>query len=225
MAKRFTSTEKWDKEWFQNLSPRLKCLWQYMTDRCDHSGVWEANYRMASFCIGEEVNEGDLEAFGDRVERIDDEKVFLKQFVDFQYGLLTPSSKPHYSVIKLLEKHGLPVPLKPADTLTKPLPKGSATVKDKDKGKSKVKVNTALPDDWKPNENHERHCSENRLDIDNAALLFEDWARGGGAKRLDWNRVFSGALRTWLPEKLAKMPTNKKTGFGPNGLRKEVIKP
>ena len=153
MAKRFTSTEKWDKEWFQNLTPRLKCLWQYITDRSDHAGVWEANYRMASFCIGEEVSEGDLAAFGERVEVIGDNKVWLTGFCDFQYGKLSPTSKPHASVIKQLEKHNLPVNQRESETLSKPLPKGSESIKDKDKEKDKEKVKESkvakrFPDNW-----------------------------------------------------------------------------
>ena len=139
MAKRFTSTEKWDKEWFQMLTPRLKCLWQYITDRSDHAGVWEANYRLASFCIGEEVTEGDLAAFGERVEVLGDNKVWLTGFVGFQYGKLSATSKPHASVIKLLEKHNLPVKLRESETLSKPLPKGLVSIKDKDKVKDKEK--------------------------------------------------------------------------------------
>ena len=227
MAKRFTSTEKWDKVWFQELPVRLKCFWQYMTDRCDHAGVWEANYRMASFCIGEEVTEGDLGAFGERVERLGDDKIYLRGFVTFQYGELSPRQNCHKSVIKLLEKHNLPINQRDVSTLDEPLTKGSARDMDKDKDKDKVKakINKPLPEGWEPNQNHSQYCQDNRLDMANAVELLKDWALGGNHKRADWDRVFSGALRTWLPEKIAKMPASKLTNYGPNGLPKEVIMP
>ena len=225
MAKRFTSTEKWDKEWFQDLSPRLKCFWQYMTDRCDHAGVWEANYRLAGFCIGEEVAEGDLLAFGDRVEVLGNNKVYLRGFVEFQYGKLSTTSKPHASVIKLLEKHKLPVILKETETLAKPLPKGSASIKDKDKDKDKEKesrVAGRLPASWVPNDSHRAYCLKEGIDFDAAVAEFKDWATNTPRKYLDWGLTFHKALKDWLPEKL---PANKKVNYGPNGLKKEIIRP
>ena len=33
MAKRFTDTELWDKEWFMKLSPKLKCLVKLVRDK------------------------------------------------------------------------------------------------------------------------------------------------------------------------------------------------
>ena len=109
MSRRFTSTEKWDKEWFQDLSPKLKCLWQYLTDRCDHAGLWDVNFKMASFCIGEKVTKDDLRAFEGKVKWVASDKLYLTGFVDFQYGVegLSETSKPHQSVIKILKRNNL----------------------------------------------------------------------------------------------------------------------
>ena len=223
MAKRFTSTEKWDKEWFQDLTPRLKCFWQYMTDRCDHAGVWEANYRLATFCIGEEVTEGDLAAFGERVEVIGDNKVYLRGFVDFQYGKLSATSKPHASVIKLLNKHNLPICMKEPDTLSKPLPKGSVRDKDKDSDKVKEsKVAKRFPSDWQPSDSHRTYCEQNGIDFSAATEEFKSWAANTPQKYLDWGLTFHKALKDWLPERL---PASKTANYGPSGLKKEVIRP
>ena len=122
MAKRFTSSEKWDKLWFQELPPRLKCFWQYITERCDVAGVWEINYRLASFLIGEDVSEDDLTAYGDKVELLGDDKLWVVGYVKFQQTTLSrkcPAQKP---VFALLEKHGLLGKIEPETV------KGSATL-------------------------------------------------------------------------------------------------
>ena len=221
MAKRFTSTEKWDKVWFQELPVRLKCLWQYMTDRCDHAGVWEENYRRASFCIGEEVTSDDLSAFKERVQVLDDNKVWLTGFVEFQYGELNPKVNCHKSAIKLLEKHNLSVKQKDSSTLDEPLTKGCPRDMDMDKDKD-TKLATRLSKSWKPNESHKSYCAETGLDFEAAVECFKDWAFNSPQKYLDWDRTFHTALKNWIPEKLPKTAGNN---YGPSGLRKEVIRP
>lgn len=105
--KRFTATEKWDKSWFQDLSPSLKCLWIYLCDNADPAGVWEANWRLASFQIGETFTAASLEAFGDRAEVLPSGKVWLTGFCDFQYGQLSRECRAQIHVFRSLEKHGL----------------------------------------------------------------------------------------------------------------------
>lgn len=107
MAKRFTSTDKWDKEWFMNLSPKLKCLWVYVNDKCDQAGMWQVNYKLATMHIGEDITEKDIEAFGSRVEKFAPGKIWIVDHVDFQAG--TPSEKcpAHKPIIKLLKKYSL----------------------------------------------------------------------------------------------------------------------
>tara|TARA_Y100001973_G_scaffold7329_1_gene10189 strand:+ start:3059 stop:3760 length:702 start_codon:yes stop_codon:yes gene_type:complete len=233
MSRRFTSTEKWDKEWFQDLSPKLKCLWQYLTDRCDHAGLWDVNFKMASFCIGEKVTKDDLRAFEGKVKWIASDKLYLTGFVDFQYGVegLSETSKPHQSVIKILKRNNLPVKLKKVDTLSKPLPKGSVRIKDKDKDKDKDKVKnkdkkskraSRLPDDWKPSDSHRQYCDANGIDFDTAVKEFKGWAANTPQKYLDWGMTFHNALKDWLPERL---PATKSADYGPSGLIKEVIRP
>ena len=149
MSKRFTSNEKWDKLWFQELPPRLKCFWQLITERCDVAGVWEVNYRLASFLIGEEVNENDLTAFGERVELIAEDKLWVKEYVKFQQTTLSrkcPAQKP---VFLLLEKHGL---------LGK-IPQ--EIIKDTDRVKDRVKDRVAL-DTPKPTSNSNSNRNRNK---------------------------------------------------------------
>ena len=71
MAKKFTDSNLWDKEWFMNLKPRLKCLVKFVRDKSDICGVWSPNYIIATTYIGEKVTEKDLLT-------IDDGQQFLR---------------------------------------------------------------------------------------------------------------------------------------------------
>lgn len=107
MPKRFTATEKWQKEWFQKLTPVEKCFWLYLCDACDQGGVWEPNFSMASFLVGAEVNSKTLDKFGDRVERLESGKYWIAGFVYFQSGELSEGCRAHIPIIRCLQKHGL----------------------------------------------------------------------------------------------------------------------
>lgn len=107
MSKRFTDTLKWDKEWFQELNPKLKCLWLYICDNADNAGVWERNFKLASFIIGEKVCEQDFEAFGDRVTILENGKYWIVNFIDFQYGELSKECRPHLKIFESLNKNGI----------------------------------------------------------------------------------------------------------------------
>lgn len=135
--KRFTSTEKWDKDWFCSLSLRSKCFWFYLVDKCDAAGVWEPNYRLASFQIGEAVAERDLSVFGDRVRALPCGKVWLTGFVEFQYGRLSRECKPHQKVFDLLARYGIEYPLPKPPPHPIPLPKGMDRVQEKEKEEDK----------------------------------------------------------------------------------------
>jgi hypothetical protein len=131
MAKRFIDTKIWDKSWFRKLEPRGKLIWIYVLTKCDHAGILDGDWEAASFFIGEEIkSERDLpQSIRDKMHRIDEDQYFISSFVDYQYGLLKESSKPHMSVIKRLKAKGL-------DNYIKTVP---GTVKDKDIDKRKDK--------------------------------------------------------------------------------------
>lgn len=105
--KRFTDTGKWAREWYQELPPRLKCFWQFLCDNADAAGVWEPNFRLASFQIGEAVFETDMGSFEHRIEKLGSGKFHIKSFVEFQYGNLSEACKAHVPVVRALQKHSL----------------------------------------------------------------------------------------------------------------------
>lgn len=133
MAKRFTDTEIWDREWFMALAPKLKCLVRFMFDKCDAAGVWAPNWSLASTYIGEKIVEADLSLLNGQVKKMKNGKFFIVGFIEFQYGKLSENCKPHLKVISLLKKHDL------YDTLYLNAPKGIHTLEEKETEEEKEK--------------------------------------------------------------------------------------
>jgi 5-methylcytosine-specific restriction endonuclease McrA len=110
MAKRFTDTELWGKTWFQELSLKHKILYQFLCARCDLAGIWDTNYRLASFIIGEPITETDILKINKdkvRIQKLENGDFYLLDFIEFQYGKLSPACKPHLPIIKRLQQKGI----------------------------------------------------------------------------------------------------------------------
>jgi hypothetical protein len=141
MAKRFTDTNKWADEWFQDLSPVNKCLWVYICDNCDNAGVWKVNKSLAEFQIKAKIDwQKAFVSFGNRCVFIKEDRVFITGFVKFQYGNLSEHCTPHKKIIALLQSHGIDF-----NNLSKSTQVGylniQGTLEDKDKDKD---INTSL---------------------------------------------------------------------------------
>ncbi len=141
MAKRFTCTDKWNDPWYRRLTPIHKCLWQYLVDNCDNSGVWKTDYELASFKIKAEVRQDDLLTLNEGKDRLVIEKdhVVIIDFIPFQIGNLTGQNLTNLqrNCLNLLAKHkerGL-------DVMGK-LPVANRYI-DKGKGKGNIKDNIA----------------------------------------------------------------------------------
>lgn len=137
--KRFTDTLKWHKGWYRKAIPRVKCLWVYLCDNCDHAGVLDADWELISFFVGEPVSETDLaELNGNAVMRSG--KIFLPQFVEFQYSSLNRACKPHAPVFEAIERHGLSQEelfQKPFNGLSKDIQSEQVQEKEKEKEKDR----------------------------------------------------------------------------------------
>lgn len=123
MSKRFTETDKWRDNWFRKLSPTHKCLWGYLTDNCDHAGVIEVDWELASFQIGAKVRAEDLDAFERQVEILPCGKLLILGFIKFQFGKPSYDCKPHAPIFTALERHGLTYEAI-SERLSKATPKG-----------------------------------------------------------------------------------------------------
>lgn len=108
MAKRFTDTDKWKREWFYELKPNAKLVWLYLLDQCDHSGIWPRNFKLLSEQIGLKVQHKDfVEWFGSKLILFDTDKYFIPSFFEFQYGSSKDGFKAKASALAKLQELGL----------------------------------------------------------------------------------------------------------------------
>lgn len=133
MAKRFIDTEIWDKEWFMALSQKHKLLIQFIFSKCDVAGIWAPNWALASTYIGSKVSLDDLKTISNQVILLEDGKVFVHGFIEFQYGVLSETCNPHKKIIAILQKYNL------YERVLQGYFKGSPTLQDKDKDKEEEK--------------------------------------------------------------------------------------
>ena len=110
MGKRFFDTNTWSKTWFRELTPADKAAWFYILTNCDAVGVWDADIKLAEFCIGAPVDWKNLQALTNgNIEVLNSGKWWLVDFCRYQYGVLDRESisKVQASLIALLLRHGL----------------------------------------------------------------------------------------------------------------------
>ena len=107
MSKRFVSTDMIRKRWYREMNCRQKALWEHMRLSCDIAGVMEIDWDAISFSIGETVTAADLEPMKNQFVILPCGKLWLKDFILFQYGRLSEDCKPHSKVIECLQSHGM----------------------------------------------------------------------------------------------------------------------
>lgn len=149
MAKRFITTELFNDTWFMDLPNKYKLFWIYLITACDYFGVWEVNFKVATFYVGEALEPIEVERFlKDRIVKIRDGKYwFFPKFIEFQYGSeLKTSNSTVKNVIKFLQKNELVKYLSntvvfeaPSKELQSSLIGGKDKDKDKDMDKEKLK--------------------------------------------------------------------------------------
>jgi hypothetical protein len=112
MAKRFTDTNKYKKPFIRGLQGAYKLLWDYLYHDCDFAGIWIVDFEITQLYLGADmpVNKKDaLKYFNADEKRIiefdNGKKWFIKSFVEFQYGILNPENRVHFSILKELTKH------------------------------------------------------------------------------------------------------------------------
>ena len=135
MAKIFTDNKLYEKPWFRRLNPKMKCLWEWLRLHCDHAGVIEFDAELASFQIGAEVTIQDLKSLKNQIEILENGKIWIKGFIEFQYGELRQNYNPHKPAWRSIKKHELDSRLK--QDLGKGLPTFMSKREDMREDKSK----------------------------------------------------------------------------------------
>lgn len=211
--KRFTETTKWDDPWFRKLSPKLKCLWQYICDRCDGAGVIDLDVELASFQIGTKISTDDMRELSGRVEHLACGKWWIVRFVQFQYGRLSSECKAHAPVMASLNAYGL------NERVSKGYPKGINTLQEKEKDKEKDTADLGgdlFPDPPKSRKDRGTfdevldYCTELDLAEKDGEWFFDKcegcgW-KNGGAPIKDWKAT----VRQWKIQ--GYFPSQKSNG-------------
>ena len=225
MSKRFTDTGKWKKLWFRKLPIKIKCFWIYLIDNCNHAGIWEVDFELASLFIGEPITETETKEYiGDRYTVLKNgRKWFISKFIDFQYGELNPVNRVHKSILYILEKEGA----------IKGLKRPVNGCKDKDKDKD----NIILIEDNIQNTNisKDKYTTNQRLwlknipleDINNIAkelnvtediviqkgITIHDWAESKNKKYYNHKSLLKNCIRGDIEKGLIKTISNKDEYF------------
>lgn len=109
MAKRFTSTDIWEEDWFLEMPSDYQLFWFYMLSKCDHAGFFKVNVK--TFNLIKECKISGTKAVEyfnsgkDRVREVKDGFWFIEDFIQFQYGhYLNQNNRLHFSILERLEK-------------------------------------------------------------------------------------------------------------------------
>jgi hypothetical protein len=160
LANRQTDTKIWTTQrWFKKLHPTHKLAWKYLTDACDHAGIWKIDF-------GQLVEDTGLEDFDltifinacnqdfdkengkkisrERIKIVNKKTVWLTGFIRFQYEnkdfMINPDVPAINSALTILKGYGiLDEGLdKGYYTLTKPYTKRTVRTRDIDKDKDTI---------------------------------------------------------------------------------------
>ncbi len=177
MAKRLTDCGKWDKVWFRKLSPVYKCLWIYICDRCDHSGIWEVDFEMAGMYIGAAIDQEEAKAVLSKQFLVlnGGSRWLIKDFLVFQYGRMSEGNKMFNTIQTSLEKNGL----KMGDIWG--IDGGTVTVKDTVKVKDKVKDKDITDEQFI--ESLKNNPAYSGLDIDTELGKMDAWILANPARK------------------------------------------
>ena len=77
-TKRFTDANKWEDAWYLDLPLKYKMFWLFLLDRCDNAGIWEVNFKLAEFFIGEKFEPTEImRIMGDRIRTLREGKYWF----------------------------------------------------------------------------------------------------------------------------------------------------
>jgi hypothetical protein len=218
--KRFTETAKWEKPWFQDLAPHLKCLWLYMCDKADCAGVWEMNWKAASLFIGKTVTRADLEHFKGRVAEFG-EKLVIGSFIDFQYGKLSEECRAHIPIFRTLSKHSLSIGYSKAIHSLKEQEPEKETEQELEK-------ETEAPKVIEPNkargtaEEFVTFCVELGLPKSDGEWVFDKWNGNGWKNGSESIKCWRSTIRAWKTAGYMASQKGRNGRTGADGIQENL---
>jgi hypothetical protein len=196
------------------MSLKMKVVWIYLCDNCDHAGVWDINLKLLSFQVGEPVTISEIEkGLGDKVKVLSNDKLFIPSFVEFQYGELNPENRVHNSVLIRLKNLGAYKGLTRTLLGTKDKDKDKDKEKDKEKGEcegvSKSEIDDTYSADYPLKKGKARGIKlayaqiKTRQDISDLKRAIANYKatlkrEGTEARYIKHFSTFMGEWRDWL---------------------------
>jgi hypothetical protein len=110
MAKRFTDNEKWQDNWFTDLTNDQKIIWIYLLDHCDNAGLWKVNIKNLNYFCSTNISvEEVISVFKNRLTQVKEDLFLINKFCLFQYGpdFLRSGNKAVISAINKLIQIGI----------------------------------------------------------------------------------------------------------------------
>lgn len=195
-------------------------LWLYIWDECDHAGIWNIELDVFKMRVGISVSLQEvLTQFNGMVVPFDNNsRLFIPDFVEFQYGELNPENRAHASVIRVLREQRLLNDKGLIRGLYAPMDKDKDKDKDKEPPKFLKEEPNLFPLDTPPIKKEGRPKSEDDVVAyltqegyespqENANKFFnfyqsKGWKVGKNAM-VDWK----SAVKTWRFTKTGATPT------------------
>lgn len=112
MAKRFTSTDIWDEDWFIDLPLDYRLFWFYIKDKCDQAGFFKVNVSSFNSINKSSVSADKAFEFFNkdkqRLRKVNGGLWLIEDFFKFQYGnKLNTQNKMHVGIGKIYTDHGV----------------------------------------------------------------------------------------------------------------------
>jgi len=108
MAHRHSDTEIWRQKWFRKLSKDAKLFWYYVKDNCDNAGVWHIDEELLDFQAGVADLKKVMSELKGRMGFLTDDKIIIKGFIEYHWGVITRTHKMKNNIISLLNTHHIP---------------------------------------------------------------------------------------------------------------------
>lgn len=154
MPKRLTETSIWkNQRWFRKLHPTYKLVWKYLTDMCDHSGIWKVDFGeltedtgledfvlkdFITACNTDFNKETGEKIIRERVKLVNSGVLWITGYIKFQYEnkqfMINPAIPAINSALTILNGYGIlhEALSKGYITLSQPYEKDMIRTKDKD---------------------------------------------------------------------------------------------